>query len=127
MATPSASAEPVLSTAEVIDRIRNLSVSDALKFKKSSEYLSYSGGRPPEELRNEAIRRAVQGTRKCPRNIDLVVFLYGVMRSIVSADRKARLRSPNLAVVPRHYSAQTSLLDGVDPRLSPEDQLIQNE
>jgi hypothetical protein len=94
MVTPSASAEALLSVTEVIDRIRNLSDPDALRFKKASQYLSYGGARPPPELRNEVIRRAAAGTRKCPRNLPIVVFLFGVMRSIGSADRKALNRAP---------------------------------
>jgi hypothetical protein len=127
MVTPSASAETMLSVAEVIGRIRDLSDPDALRFKKASHYLSYGGARPPAELRNEAIRRAAAGTRKCPRNIPMVVFLFGVMRSIASADRKALNRAPVLAVVPNRGSVVTGQLEGVDPRLSPEDRMIQDE
>src|SRR5262245_30053308 len=127
MATPTASAEAVLSAVEAIDIIRNLSVPDLLRLKRASQYLSYGGARPPADLRNEAIRRVADGRRKCPRDIPIVTILYGVMRSIASADRKALQRTPTLAVVPRHDSAATSPLDGVDPRLSPEERLIQEQ
>jgi hypothetical protein len=127
MARPRASAEAVLSPAEAIDSIRTLSAPDLLRLKKASQYWSYGGARPPEDLRHEAIRRVAAGARKCPRDIPIVAFLIGVMRSIASADRKALQRTPTLALVPRHDSAATSLLDGADPRLSPEERLIQAE
>jgi hypothetical protein len=127
MVTPSAPAETVLSVTEVTDRIRGLSDADALRFKRASHYLSHGDSRSPAELRNEAIRRAVDGSRRCPRNLPIVVFLFGVMRSIASADRKAANRTPKLAVVPRDSSAGATLLEGVDPRLSPEDRLIKDE
>lgn len=127
MVTPSTSAEAVLSVTEVINGVKHLSDADALRFEKGSQRLSYGGARPPGDLRNEAIRRAAAGTRKCPRDIPIVVFLYGVMRSIASADRKALDRSPKLAVVPREGSTARNLLEGKDPRLSPEDRMIQEE
>jgi RNA polymerase sigma-70 factor (ECF subfamily) len=127
MVTPSASVEPMLSITEVIDGIKHLSNANALRFKKASEYLSFGGARPPADLRNEAIRRVAAGTRNCPRNIPIVVFLFGVMRSIASADRKAIKRAPKFAIVPKDDSAAANLLDGADPRLSPEDRMIQEE
>jgi hypothetical protein len=127
MVTPSAPAETVLSVTEVIDGIRGLSDADALRFRRASHYLSHGDARSPTELRNEAVRRAADGSRKCPRNLPIVVFLFGVMRSIASTDRKAADRTPKLAVVPRDSSAGATLLEGVDPRLSPEDRLIKDE
>jgi len=127
MATPSVPAEAALSATEVADGIRCLSDADILRFKRASQYLSYGGARPPADLRNEAIRRAADGTRKCPRNLPIVVFLFGVMRSIASADRKAIRRAPTLTVVSKGGSAASTLLDGVDPRRSPEDLIIQEE
>jgi hypothetical protein len=127
MATPSASVEAVLSAAEVVDRIRSMSDADKLRFKKASQYFSYGGARPPGDLRNEAIRRAADGTRKCRSNLSIIQFLLGVLRSIASSDRKAFSRSPLLKVVPRDGPAAGSLADFADPRLSPEDQMIRAE
>jgi hypothetical protein len=78
MAIPNAPAKSVLSAAEVTDRIQNLSGTDAYRLKKISEYLSFGGARPAQELRNEAIRRALDGTRNCPPHLSIITFLRGV-------------------------------------------------
>jgi hypothetical protein len=124
MATPNASAEASLSVAEIIDGLRNLSAADIIKFKKGSQYLSYGGARPPEDLRNEAVRRAAAGTRRCPRGLPIVVFLFGAMRSIAWSDRRTLRRGPKLTIVPKEHSAGASAFGGVDPRLSPEERMI---
>src|SRR5262245_22005550 len=82
MAAPSASTETALSVDEVADAIRLLSEPDKLRFIKASNYLSVGGARSPEDLRQEAIRRAIAGTRKCPRHVPIIGFLCGVMQSI---------------------------------------------
>jgi RNA polymerase sigma-70 factor (ECF subfamily) len=127
MTITSVAEEPVLSVAEVTEIIENLSDADFLRIKKISQYLSYGGARSPAELRQEAIKRALGGTRKCPRRLEIVPFLYGTMRSIASADRKAIGRSPELHLVPKQGSSAGSILDGVDPRLSPEDRILKDE
>jgi DNA-directed RNA polymerase specialized sigma24 family protein len=116
----------VLSVTEITDGIRNLSDAELYRFKRGSLYLSFGGARAAADLRHEAVRRAIDGTRKCPRVLPIVAFLFGVMRSIAHADRKAIRRVPNTAVLDDHPSSQT-LLDGVDPRVSPEDELLRNE
>jgi RNA polymerase sigma-70 factor (ECF subfamily) len=129
MVTPSAPAEPaesVLSVTEITDRIQNLSDADVYRFKQASQYLSCGGARPAADLRHEAIRRALAGTRKCPRGLPIAVFLFGAMRSIAYADRRALLRGPDSALPSEVLNSHT-LLDGVDPRTSPEEQLLRSE
>jgi hypothetical protein len=71
--TGAAASEAVLSVAEIADGINNLSDADLLRIKKASQYLSYGGARSPQELRQEAVKRAVDGTRKCPRDVGIRV------------------------------------------------------
>jgi hypothetical protein len=95
MAITSPMAQPtalVLSVREITDGIQNLSAVDQYRFKRASEYHNYGGARPATELRHEAIRRAIAGTRKCPRDLPVVAFLIGAVRSIANADRKALKR-----------------------------------
>lgn len=128
MVTPSASEEEsLLSAAEVADRIRDLSDADVLRLKRASEYLSFGGARPPADLRQEAIRRAVSGARKCPCGLSMVTFLRGVMRSIAWADRKSLARGPKLAVVAKDDRGEGSLAGIADRRMSPEDKIIHDE
>jgi len=128
MAITGLAEDAVLSVTEVTDRIKNLSDADLLRLKKASQYLSFGGARPPSELLQEAIFRALSGTRRCRSRHATVPFLYGTMRSIASADRKAQGRSPELSLVPKHDSSvAVTILDGVDPRLSPEELLLKEE
>lgn len=127
MAVPSAPTKSVLSAAQVADRIQNLSDADTYRLKKLSEYLSFGAARPAQELRNEAIRRALDGTRNCPSDISILIFLRGVMRSVADADRKAQRRHPTLTIVATENISGCTLLDGIDPRLSPEEQIIRDE
>ena len=125
MAAPSASPETVLSADEVADRIRQLSAPDQIRFIKASQYFSFGAARSPVDLRQEAIRRAISGTRKCPQHVPIITFLRGVMRSVAYSDRRAIGRASKLAVVSGDNAAGAGLC--LDPRQSPEDLLIQEE
>jgi DNA-directed RNA polymerase specialized sigma24 family protein len=125
MAIGSAAAEAVLPATEVAERLRGLSSADLLRIKKVSHHLSFGGARPAAELRQEAIKRALAGTRRCPSHVSLVSFLCGTMRSIASADRRAH--ALELSVVPRDGVTTTLVWEGRDPRLSPEDQMLRDQ
>jgi len=128
MVAPGAPEKAVLSEAEASDRIRALlsAPEDAIRFIRASNYWSFGGARPAADLRQEAMRRTVAGTRRCPRDLPMVAFLIGVMRSIASSDRRALQRAPRLSVVTSDATDAGSI-GGVDPRHSPEDQIIAND
>ncbi|MGT2488190.1 hypothetical protein ACU4GA_24135 [Methylobacterium oryzae CBMB20] len=44
----------------------------------------------PGDLLNEAICRTLLGTRQCGRELNIVAYLVGVMRSLVSHERERR-------------------------------------
>lgn len=127
MVATRASEEAVFSVAEVTERLRSLTGADALLIKRASVYLSFGCVRSPQDLRQEAFKRALAGSRKCPRHLTTPTFIYGVMRSIASADRKALGRARELSVVPKENSGSATILDGIDPRLSPEDLTIKSQ
>jgi DNA-directed RNA polymerase specialized sigma24 family protein len=126
---PSAPAElpeSVLSAREITEGILSLSAADQYRFKRASEYLSYGGARAAQDLRHEAVRRAIAGSRKCPRRLPVVVFLIGAMRSIAHADRKAARREPRAAPKNANLNCH-SILDAADPRIGPEEQILRRE
>ncbi len=124
-AAPAEIAELSLSVADVTDGIRNLSDGEQIKFKRASQYLGGAGARPPADLRHEAIRRAIAGSRKCPRHLPIVAFLIGTMRSIAHADRKALKRSSRTLILADPSSS--TILDAADPRISPEEAMLRTD
>ncbi|WFU79939.1 hypothetical protein QA645_36475 [Bradyrhizobium sp. CIAT3101] len=126
MAITSVSApDGMLPVAEVTERLAHLSDADLLRIRRASQYLCYGGARPADELRQEAFRRALDGTRKCRCNLGIVQFLIGAMRSIASSDRKTQSKRPALSVVSR--VGEGAALEIRDPRLSPEDLALKQE
>lgn len=124
-AAPAEIAESSLSVADVTEGIRNLSDGEQIKFKRASQYLGGAGARPAAELRHEAIRRAIAGSRKCPRHLPVVAFLIGTMRSIAHADRKALKRASRTLILADPSSS--TILDAPDPRISPEEAILRTD
>lgn len=65
------------------------------RIKRFAAYLTMSAALA-DDLRQEALFRAVDGTRHCPRNLDVVIFVYQTMRSIVYAERKSDRKQPTV-------------------------------
>lgn len=73
------------------------------------------------ELLREALCRALDGDRKCPRDVPIMAFLVMTMKSIASHDREQRRRVVAMADPPEPAQAGAT-----DPPLapSPEDEAI---
>ena len=84
-------ADDILTSDEFIVTLRSLSAADWTRIHSAAKYFAYvaGGNWKPEDLRQEAIIRAVDGERNCPIDVNVVSFLTGAMRSIVSASAKA--------------------------------------
>lgn len=72
-----------------------LSPADLARIRRISLYWAATED-AAEELRQEAIFRALDGTRRCPRNVDLVRFLALVMKSMAWSERKTAARRPTV-------------------------------
>jgi len=86
-----------LSGEELETAILGLSDADVVRLKKCAH--KYIGGHDMdvEDLVNEAILRTLSGKRKtCPRNLPIVQFLAGAMRSIASGEREKTTNSEEL-------------------------------
>ena len=51
----------------------------------------------PRDLLNEAFVRALDGRRKCPKNVNIVAFLFWTMKSIVSSKAKSNKKHPHIS------------------------------
>ena len=84
----------VLSPAEVKEALNGLLDPAWLRLRKVAHALARHRGLEAEDLMQEAFARALEGSRQCPRDIEVVRFLAEAMRSIASGALKARRRSP---------------------------------
>ena len=87
-------ADDVLSIGEFRERIDLLTDADWMKLGKLAEYLGWGLAVEGEDILHIAICKTLEGKRKCPRNLPVIVFLRGVMQSLVSAYIKKRKRDP---------------------------------
>lgn len=82
-----------LSNEELEAAISGLSKEDVLRLKAIAEKYTGSHDMDAEDLLHEAVVRALSGERKtCPRNLPVVNFLIGVIRSITDSERKKKAR-----------------------------------
>lgn len=120
--------QPVCSTLsrdEIEEAIRALPAADAIRLHKTARY--YCRRRShlhPDELLQEAFARAVDGSRSCPRNVDIVRFLAQAMRSIASDTMKALRSQPELHAVSLIGDDGTLTFDPPDCRPTAEQQLL---
>lgn len=89
--------EDDLTIEEVSEFIVGLSDADLAKLNGAARVMSVKCWREPEELLNEAIYRAIDGRRACPRRMKPLAFLFGVMRSIADewVNDRQRSRGPS--------------------------------
>jgi hypothetical protein len=79
-----AAGDEVLSQAELSAAIEEFSELDWLRVKKAALHFCGRVGGEWEDLQNEALVRALDGQRKCPKAVGVVTFLRNVIRSIAS-------------------------------------------
>jgi DNA-directed RNA polymerase specialized sigma24 family protein len=90
---------PPLTPLEVRRAIDALPAAEWLRLHKVARALCRSTGSDPDDLLQEAFQRALDGSRQCPRDVDVIRFVAGVMRSIASDWSKARKRRPEISLV----------------------------
>jgi DNA-directed RNA polymerase specialized sigma24 family protein len=108
-----------LSREEIETAIRDLPPAGWMRLRKIARFYSRSSPLDDEELLQEAFARALDGSRKCPVNVDIVKFLAEAMRSLASDSVKTRSRHPESWALP--LSDETGLVfEPPDCRLNAE-------
>lgn len=103
----------VLTAQEVQDALTALTAADLLRLERAAVIYTVGIGVEARDVVNEAIRRALDGTRKCPRDLPLLNFLVGAMRSMAWAARASEKEEPMIE------SMSSTLDDGqvvIEPR-----------
>jgi DNA-directed RNA polymerase specialized sigma24 family protein len=71
---------------EIADLIRALTDAQWIRLRKVSAYFGWVPNVSGDDLLQEAFCRALAGSRKCPKDVDLVKFLVEAMRSIANGE-----------------------------------------
>jgi DNA-directed RNA polymerase specialized sigma24 family protein len=91
-------ASATFSTEEIKEAI--ISLSDANMRRLHKIAMRYCSGRlDPDDLLQESFAAALDGRRNCPRNVDVVCFLAGAIRSLASSQFKSLQHSPELHII----------------------------
>ncbi len=90
----------LLSRDEIEEAIRSLPDAGWVRLHKVAKAYCRRRALEPEDLLQEAFRRAIDGSRSCPRNIDVVRFLAEAMRSIASDTADGMCRQPEFQAIP---------------------------
>ena len=94
--TRSSSAEQneCLSPAELRTALGALGTADSLRLEKAGRYLGWKCQTESDELLGEAVLRALNGNRRCPKHLPVALFLIGVMKSLASEIIEKRNSDP---------------------------------
>jgi DNA-directed RNA polymerase specialized sigma24 family protein len=117
------SRRPVLTRAEFEAAFCALSPADLNRLPKIAATYCRRARLEPKDLLQEALARTLDGSRNCPRDVDVVRFLDGAMHSIASDKIKALGRRPELHAAPLLTDDGSLAIDPPDPRPNPEEQL----
>lgn len=113
----------LLEKTEIKTAIENLPRVSWLRLHQIARALCRHIGSEPDDLLQEAFQRALNGRRRCPRDVDIVRFLAGVMRSIASDWSKARKRRPEVSLIAPTGMIQEVAMQLRDPQPNPHDSL----
>lgn len=87
-----------LSSSELCETINEFSKADLLRVNKIAKVMADKCGMTQEDMLQEAFVRALEEKRRCPRDVKIINFLAGVMRSIASSDAKSFERNPHVSL-----------------------------
>ena len=109
----------IRTSREIAGAIQDFSKADWTRLHKVAAV--YACNRPiePDDLLQEAFRRALDGQRNCPAHVDSVRFLAEAMRSIADGELQKGKDGPRLIPIANHGSAETTV-DPHDPAPGPE-------
>lgn len=90
--------KPVLTVEEKYEALSSLSDADLIRLGRIAR--RYCFGRiDPDDLLQQAFVAALDGSRNCPRDIGIITFMAGTIRSLSSSRFKSFTRSPELHLI----------------------------
>lgn len=82
-------ATDVLSPEEMRAALDSLPAAELIRLGRIARRYSGLTSLEPDDLLQEAVVRALDGTRRCPREVNVSAFVIGIMKSLASAGRKS--------------------------------------
>lgn len=76
------------------------------------------------DMLNEAVSRALSGTRTCPKDVPVAVFLINVMRSMASSERTKAKEEPVMVSMSSTLDDGPAVLEPPSERLNVEESLL---
>lgn len=93
--TENLESDAFVSVSEIAANLRNMSAADLVRIRQISKLRAVAMSEVTwEDLLNESFRRALEGTRRCPRSVPLIAFLAQTIRSLASEEAR-RVESSN--------------------------------
>jgi DNA-directed RNA polymerase specialized sigma24 family protein len=125
--TVTESSERVRNLAEIADAIRSFTPVQWLRLRKVADHYSLGALMGAEDLLQEAFRRALDGERTCPADVDVVRFLAEAIRSIAHSEYKRTKRHPAIVPLAAPGDPVPEAEDPADPTPNVEERLTADE
>lgn len=121
----------IASQQEIAYALRNLTDADLRRLERIARFRILGlNDLDWQDLLHDAVARLLDGTRRWPKDISLVVFLRETMRSIVSEHWRRKNNAPVLSEAQLHRIDDTErhiLENAPDPTTNPERQMLVTE
>jgi DNA-directed RNA polymerase specialized sigma24 family protein len=116
-----------LSIDEAREAIAALTTADLIRLKKVGALYAVGVGVDGLEVLNEAVRRALDGTRNCPGDVPMTVFLVNVMRSMASSERAKAKEEPMMESMSSTLDDGPAVLEPPSPTRNVEEMRLARE
>jgi DNA-directed RNA polymerase specialized sigma24 family protein len=120
-------AEEERAPDEFREAVRRLSDTNWERLRRIAMALAVGRTLEGEDLMQEAMARVLDGGRPWPRNVEILPFLAGVMRSVAHGERAKIKRSSVRQPISLYSPAGDLAIDPVSTSASPEEAVAEDE
>ncbi len=118
---------PTLDLAEVLQAIEGLTSADLLRLERAGRVYALTAGCDAGDLISEAICLTIAGNRNCPREMAIMPFLVGVMRSRAWASKQKAGLLPELVSIDATTDSGQAFHEPATPDLNVEQTALAKE
>lgn len=118
---------PTLDLAEARQAIEGLTSADLLRLERAGRVYALTAGCDASDLLSEAICQTIEGKRNCPREMAIMPFLVGVMRSRAWASKQKASLLPELVSMDATSDSGQAYYEPATPELNAEQTALAKE